>query len=359
MSWVKSFKEFIGESLWTDIQRRSAGDTIRKEDEVTYSTLEDEECTTDTLYKYLIKNYTPVGNEKIELNNYSRDDEKRYEIHIPITLSGENVLTESSAEDGTKIWSIDFTLPLMKYVKKMNTVLEIDDTDADEEYPYARAYTNHGLVICNQVVDFLDEILDLVPDPALKKAPVNESLWTDIQKRSAGDTIRKEDDRIELKIYSELKSLGFSEPILHNRVDDEFFAPYKDSGYVYMKVDDLRCNCDCYKNEELYGCLISHIFIGEDMVIDRDCFSADPEDIPEDYDSFAGIVMYETDHNTKDGEVVGLSYSKKNDLWTWIYNSNGGELLNNECDKTLANILIKITKVINPNTIYTPSWFRI
>ena len=31
---VKKFEEFIRESLWTDIQRRSAGDTIRKEDDV-------------------------------------------------------------------------------------------------------------------------------------------------------------------------------------------------------------------------------------------------------------------------------------------------------------------------------------
>ena len=33
MGTIKSFKKFIDESLWSEIQDRSAGDTVRKEDE--------------------------------------------------------------------------------------------------------------------------------------------------------------------------------------------------------------------------------------------------------------------------------------------------------------------------------------
>ena len=33
MGTIKSFKKFIEESIWSDMQDRSAGDTVRKEDE--------------------------------------------------------------------------------------------------------------------------------------------------------------------------------------------------------------------------------------------------------------------------------------------------------------------------------------
>ena len=90
-----------------------------------------------------------------------------YELEIPITLNGENIVTELTADDMQSIWSIDFTNSLMDYVEKMKTVIEIDDLDNTRDY--SRAYTNTGLVLCSEVVDFIDEILTMVPDPALRK----------------------------------------------------------------------------------------------------------------------------------------------------------------------------------------------
>ena len=81
-----------------------------------------------------------------------------YELEIPITLNGENIVTELTADDMQSIWSIDFTTPL----------IEIDDDSINDD-GYARAYTNTGLVLCSEVVDFIDEILTMVPDPALRK----------------------------------------------------------------------------------------------------------------------------------------------------------------------------------------------
>ena len=81
-----------------------------------------------------------------------------YELEIPITLSGENIVTELTADDMQSIWSIDFTTPLIEIY---------DDSINNDEY--ARAYTNTGLVLCSEVVDFIDEILTMVPDPALRK----------------------------------------------------------------------------------------------------------------------------------------------------------------------------------------------
>ena len=158
----------ITESIWSDIQDRSSGDTIRKEDYVSYSTLEDENCTVDLLYKYLINNYDVLGDEQIKLNSDKDSGNVWYEVHVPITLSGENIETELSVDDPQSIWSIDFTAPLMKYVKRMKTVVEIDDYLLNSE-TYARAYTKTDPVLCSEVVDFIDEILKLVPDPALRK----------------------------------------------------------------------------------------------------------------------------------------------------------------------------------------------
>ena len=81
-----------------------------------------------------------------------------YELEIPITLSGENIVTELTADDMQSIWPIDFTTPLIEIY---------DDSINNDEY--ARAYTNTGLVLCSEVVDFIDEILTMVPDPALRK----------------------------------------------------------------------------------------------------------------------------------------------------------------------------------------------
>ena len=161
MNNVKTFKEFIEESIWSDIQDRSSGDTIRKEDEVSYSTLEDEDCTVDLLYKYLIKNYEVLGDDKIVLT----DEDV---LHVPITLSGENIETEPDAMEETKIYSIDYTRKLNRYVKKMKTVIDIEDLD--DSYDYIRAYTtSDDYMVCSKVVDFIEEILTMVPDPALRR----------------------------------------------------------------------------------------------------------------------------------------------------------------------------------------------
>ena len=168
MGVLKTFREFINESLWSEIQDRSSGDTIRKEDYVSYSDLKDKDCTVDLLYKYLINNYDVLGDDQIKLNSGKYHGNEWYEVHAPITLSGENIETEFSGNDPDTIWSIDFTAQLMEYVEKMKTVVEIDDYLLNSD-TYARAYTKTDPVLCSEVVDFIDEILKIVPDPALRK----------------------------------------------------------------------------------------------------------------------------------------------------------------------------------------------
>ena len=169
MGAIKTFSEFIKESTWGEIARRAEGTEVRREDKRAH--LKDENCTVDVLYDYLINNYEPLGEEEISLSSGKYDGKDCYEVHIPITLSGENIETELWGEDCTKIWSIDFTVDLMKYVERMDTVTEIDDENINSS-TYARAYTQTDPVLCIEVVDFLDEILDMVPDPALKRKDI-------------------------------------------------------------------------------------------------------------------------------------------------------------------------------------------
>ena len=99
MSAIKTFNEFINESIWSDIQDRSMGKTVREEDYVSYSDLNDRDCTVDLLYKYLINNYEVLGDEQIKLNSDKDGGNVWYEVHVPITLSGENIETELSVDD--------------------------------------------------------------------------------------------------------------------------------------------------------------------------------------------------------------------------------------------------------------------
>ena len=170
MGTIKTFNEFINESIWSDTRDRIMRDRITGG--FSYSKLKNKDCTLDLLYKYLINNYEVLGDEQIKLTTHSSfglgDD--YYSLWVPITLSGEAIETEIEYTDYKNIVSsIRFTHPLIKYVKKMKTVTEYylqDDVDDDD---YSRACTKSYPVLCSEIADFIDEILTMVPDPALRK----------------------------------------------------------------------------------------------------------------------------------------------------------------------------------------------
>ena len=167
MGAIKTFNEFINESIWSDTRDRIMRDRITGG--FSYSKLKRRDCTLDVLYKYLINNYEVLGDEQIKLTSHESFGNTYYSLWVPITLSGEAIETEIEYTDYKNIVSsIRFTHPLIKYVKKMKTVVEIDDDLLNSE-TYARAYTKTDPVLCSEVVDFIDEILKKVPDPALRK----------------------------------------------------------------------------------------------------------------------------------------------------------------------------------------------
>ena len=125
-------------------------------------------CTVDLLYEYLIDNYDVLGDDQIKLKSGKYRGNEWYELHVPITLSGEYIETDSSGEDMKDISRIDYTIQLEEYVKEMESVVEITDYYPDTE-KFGVAYTKTDPVLCSEVVDFIDEILKMVPDPALRK----------------------------------------------------------------------------------------------------------------------------------------------------------------------------------------------
>ena len=163
MGAIKTFNEFINESMWSDMRDRITGG-------FSYSKLKRRDCTLDVLYKYLINYYEVLGDEQIKLTSHESFGNTYYSLWVPITLSGENIETEIEYTDYKNIVSsIRFTHPLIKYVKKMKTVTEYylqDDVDDDD---YSRACTKSYPVLCSEIADFIDEILTMVPDPALRK----------------------------------------------------------------------------------------------------------------------------------------------------------------------------------------------
>lgn len=136
--------------------------------EKTYDILDDEDCSVETLYNYLIDNYESLGDEKITLNTGKTDDGEEWNsIQIPITLSGEHIVTEVDAMDTTKIFAIDFTKGLKDDVLETE-YYEINDENINGD-GYERVFFSNSNVKCSEVVDFLDELLGLVSDPALRK----------------------------------------------------------------------------------------------------------------------------------------------------------------------------------------------
>jgi hypothetical protein len=155
-----SENETLKESHWSEMNRRSQGISVRREDKV--------ESMKD-LYDYIRKNYDVLGNEDIELETGKHEGITWYAITIPVTMDGLNLVSEPSVENPQKTWSINIKPELEPYLEP-GTYDEIDyeilDTDGvlriylHPEDPYV---TNDG------VIELLDGLLENVPDPALRR----------------------------------------------------------------------------------------------------------------------------------------------------------------------------------------------
>ena len=166
----------LSESIWSDMQDRSAGDTVRKEDYVNA-------LNRNEFYDYL-------------KNKYNKIDHLIYEdpSEIHMTLG----------------WSFfprrDYKIDIhwVEKNKIKNLYLNFGpcelNTLCNKKF---KTGTDNDDISNEEILDIIDFCLDYISSHKEIESPMNESIWSDMQDRSAGETVRKEDD-IDLLDINEL-----------------------------------------------------------------------------------------------------------------------------------------------------------
>ena len=232
------------ESIWSDMQDRSAGETIRKEDDID---LLDE----TGLVKYMEKVYmSPNDGTHIVGDTLNRgsifaslfDVDGRYYSIIYKSISTNKpeitfpVCKESDIEN--KLSKLYKVTRLKQY---NNQIYKIEPNDGSK-------ITNKFFIeIFDFILDNVEDGINNINKILFKKA--NESIWSDIQDRSAGEVRRKEDGVkvhtcIDVDIY--LKNVSDS-------YYDEFIKEILDynNNYVEHKVAILNTRDKAYSWEEM------------------------------------------------------------------------------------------------------------
>ena len=176
----------ITESIWSDIQDRSSGDTIRKEDDINLMSIED-------FCGYLNDNYI------------SEDGYRTYRIYYVSKVLSIAVLVDGPA----KFYSIKYDYGhnmiylndeiedcVPELCQKLKNNFKVVKNRVGDSYTKFIIYPSDGSECTNRFfVDVLDFIIKNGDKKRviLTKQNLNESIWSDIQDRSAGDTIRKEE----------------------------------------------------------------------------------------------------------------------------------------------------------------------
>ena len=147
---IPDFKTYIKESIWSDIQDRSSGETVRKEDENFFKTIA-------TYIQIYVNREMFVG---------------RYQFGV----MSEFMHFINDYANNIKIEPLNPDIDMIKrYVKKNWESLEDVFLNLHKMHKYVT----------------LDDVMEKIMK---SKCALTESVWSDIQDRSSGDVIRKEDD---------------------------------------------------------------------------------------------------------------------------------------------------------------------
>ena len=248
MGVIKTFSEFINESIWSDMQDRSTGDTIRKEDDVNL-------LDAQGFVEYLRNIYKSVDTEFYifkDLNDI---------ITVPIFKT----------EPETKsTWFINYDCnkeEVFIWNHFLNPVGHLDDgSPVKENKLFDKLNDDYKLsFIRNHFIEyvlvepktgkssnkFFIEIIDYILENAsvlykrilVKNDKITESIWSDMQDRSIGKTVREEDmittnKDLKIKIYNLYVKQGEGETLdvssLTNLIKCDDFA-YIFQGYENVK----------------------------------------------------------------------------------------------------------------------------
>ena len=176
----------ITESIWSDMQDRSAGDVVRREDDVNLMSEED-------FCDYLNDNYISKSKYKITYIELSKD------IHIPILKKSTAVSFSITYNynSNTIIMNDEVESLFPELCKMIKENFKVDKEYVNPNYTKFIISPSDGSECTNRFyVDVINFIIDNADENvlSLKKKHINESIWSDMQDRSAGITQRKEDD---------------------------------------------------------------------------------------------------------------------------------------------------------------------
>ena len=232
MGTIKSFKKFIEESIWSDMQDRSMGKTVRKEDEYDIDEKELERSVDTCIKTYVIKSVyydTYDGSSDTFLKCIQEWDrclcgnphlyDRRFGKYVePIKVipsyvkknwetgkSYKSLVDKKMSEEEKKVKDTGF---IKKPGESISDTLskwfdenfeKLGDDFCEEIEEYNERYHNEGgsMSVDLGVEDWWDNLeyieqVEIYQD-YMKKT--NESIWSDIQDRSMGKTVRKEDER--------------------------------------------------------------------------------------------------------------------------------------------------------------------
>ena len=167
---IPDFKTYITESIWSDIQDRSMGKTVRKEDDINL-------LDVDEFIEYLKKSYDVCIFDPYNFNEIDElySDEHKCIISIPIEKNDKN----ETPNMGDRILTITLNLEPGGEISIMPNMYvfrlyprEIQKTFGDKYIinTSTRTLTPKDKIVNNSViVDVIDKLLGMVENPILKK----------------------------------------------------------------------------------------------------------------------------------------------------------------------------------------------
>ena len=192
---------------------------------------------------------------------------------------------------------------------------------------------------------------------------IGESIWSDIQDRSTGDTVRKEDEnkcteyakKYAPVVMKAIQDAGLGKNLYSNEFESTMFL---DSGFAqYLKdseiidgedYDDSKIACVGIKKDfkyDDYFCTNGDLFVG--------CIA--PSDGSSDINIWIDF-SYGDEDAEDDMEPSSLFYSVADDEWncTDLHVPD-----RNNINNFLKKLLSTITMAVNPKTKYTKAWFKL
>jgi len=194
----------VNESVWGDLRKKSLGQEIRNENIVDFNSLNG--GTMDDLYNYIIQNYEYVQKPVSEYRSIRQLSSKN--ISIPITLDGGMMETTTDYSNPDEIEFIIIRNNLVKYLDDEAYARYYDYVEKDNpDDEVTKIIVDGDYFPKKNVIGILDALLENVPNPALRKKEIKESVWGDIRKKSLGQEERKETSIDEYSIDSFFKYL--------------------------------------------------------------------------------------------------------------------------------------------------------